>query len=79
MFHKYDFGTASQMNSLRMLDNPPEPQETGLRRPLTISIIVIEVCAIFVLCLMPHSMKSSAVGKQSHKASTHTHTFRHTA
>jgi hypothetical protein len=81
MFHKYDFGTANQISSLRSrsLDSELVLEQTSMRSPLVISIVAMEVCAILVLCFMPHNMKGSVVGKQIHKASAHPHTFRHMA
>jgi len=72
MFHKYDFGTASQITSRRWANEVIEP-EVAPKIPVAVSIVIVEVCAIVALLLIPHFAKSAAFASQNHKVSAHSH------
>lgn len=71
MFHKYDFGTASQITSRRCSE-----ESAQIQAPLktsTTAIIFIEVCAIVALCLFPHGINNFDGNNPSHKVTAHVH------
>jgi hypothetical protein len=76
MFHKYDFGTASQITTRRWAAMPIEP-EAPSRAPLAIAVVLVEVAAIAALLFVPNVSKLKALafhhGKQSeqHKVAEH--------
>jgi|688.fasta_scaffold238592_2 hypothetical protein len=70
MFHKYDFGTASQISSRRWTATQLEP-ETPKPGKVAISIVIVEVCAIAALLLIPHFCHDSAIVSHSHKQIDH--------
>jgi hypothetical protein len=82
MFHKYDFGTASQISSRHWETESLEP-ERSLVLPLGIALVAIEICAMIALTLFPfHEMKAFqsetknhnlASETQNHKMTSHGH------
>lgn len=72
MFHKYDFGTASQITSRRWSNAQIEP-EVARGIPVAFSIVIVEICAIAALLLIPHFAKNAAFASQNHKVSAHAH------
>lgn len=72
MFHKYDFGTASQISSRRWSQEPLEP-ETSTRLPVGATILLAEVCAIAALLLIPHFSKNATLALQNHHHTAHAH------
>ncbi len=72
MFHKYDFGTASQITSRHWSTEPIEP-EVAPTIPAAVSIVIVEVCAIVALLLIPHFAKNASLASQNHKVSAHSH------
>ncbi len=71
MFHKYDFGTASQITSRRWSNEQIEPD--AQRFPVAVTIVIVEICAIAALLLIPHFAKNAAFPSQNHKVSAHAH------
>jgi hypothetical protein len=77
MFHKYDFGTASQISSRHW---ETEPVERPSVLPLGIGVVAIEICAMAALFLFPfHSMKTFQPGSKHHHlaAQTQDHKMMH--
>jgi hypothetical protein len=84
MFHKYDFGTASQISSRHWEADPLEPERTSML-PLGVAVVIIEICAMIALTLFPfHGMKTFqseiknhnlAAETQNHKMTLHGHHF----
>lgn len=58
MFHKYDFGTASQITSRRWAKVQLEP-ETPQQGPLAAKIVLLEIVAIAGLLLVPHFLQNA--------------------
>lgn len=73
MFHKYDFGTASQITSRRWTNENIDPNEAV--RFQFFPIILIEICVIAALCLAFRQAPNHA---PTHKAMAHSHhSFKH--
>lgn len=72
MFHKYDFGTASQITSRRWSNEQLE-LDVEPRAPVAATIVIVEICAIAALLLIPHFAKNASFASQSHRVSAHSH------
>lgn len=58
MFHKYDFGTASQITSRRWTNVQLEP-EAPQQAPLAAKIVFLEIVAIAGLLIVPHFLQNA--------------------
>ncbi|HEY9730487.1 MAG TPA: hypothetical protein V6C89_01155 [Drouetiella sp.] len=70
MFHKYDFGTASQISSRRWTATQLEP-ETPKPGLIAAVVVFIEICAIAALLLVPHFFQKAHVASHAHKQIDH--------
>ncbi|MBS2003177.1 MAG: hypothetical protein U0103_15230 [Candidatus Obscuribacterales bacterium] len=78
MFHKYDFGTASQITSRRWTNVQLEP-EAPQQVPLAAKIVLLEIVAIAGLLIVPHFLQNATRlsedgrGKLLHLSHSHKH------
>jgi hypothetical protein len=72
MFHKYDFGTASQISSRGWERESLEPGRSSML-PLGIAVVAIEICAMIALTLFPfRGMKNFQSETKNHNLASET-------